>query len=135
MSGSGKGSGGSARDGLEKNGRFRLLLPSARPPRIKVVAFVDMDAFYVAVERRINPDLIGKPVAVVQYNPFERGGVVDRPSRPGSGRILPHNSARADGSIIAISYEGRARGVKRIMRGAEAVRVCPDLQLVGVPTK
>jgi len=38
------------------------------------------------------------------------------------------------GSLIAVSYEARAKGVKRIMRGAEARDVCPELILVQVPT-
>jgi nucleotidyltransferase/DNA polymerase involved in DNA repair len=33
-----------------------------------------------------------------------------------------------------VSYEARAQGVKRNMRGAEAKTVCPDLVLVQVPT-
>lgn len=33
-----------------------------------------------------------------------------------------------------MSYEARAVGVKRIMRGAEAKRVCPEMILVQVPT-
>ena len=39
-----------------------------------------------------------------------------------------------NGSIIALSYEARARGVKRGMRGEEARRICPEMQLVQVPT-
>lgn len=38
------------------------------------------------------------------------------------------------GSLIAVSYEARAKGVKRNMRGAEARKACPDLILVQVPT-
>lgn len=35
-------------------------------------------------------------------------------------------------SIIAVNYEARARGVNRHMRGDDAVRKCPDLNLVRV---
>jgi DNA polymerase eta len=40
----------------------------------------------------------------------------------------------SNGSLIAVSYEARAKGVKRIMRGLEAKAACPDLILVQVPT-
>ncbi len=36
-------------------------------------------------------------------------------------------------SIIAVSYEARARGVTRQMRGDDARAVCPEIRLVPVP--
>ncbi|XP_072032430.1 DNA polymerase eta-like [Amphiura filiformis] len=75
----------------------------------RVIALVDMDCFYVQVEQRRNPELKGKPCAVVQYNQWKGGG------------------------IIAVSYEARAHGVTRQMRGDEAKRKCPLIQLVSVP--
>ncbi|XP_078251657.1 DNA polymerase eta-like, partial [Rhinoraja longicauda] len=35
--------------------------------------------------------------------------------------------------IVAVSYEARAQGVKRGMRGVEAMRRCPGLQLARIP--
>ncbi len=46
----------------------------------------------------------------------------------------PRRLNASNGSIIALSYEARAAGVKRSMRGDEARRVCPEMQLVQVPT-
>ena len=75
----------------------------------RIVALIDMDCFYCQVESRANPDLRGKPMAVVQYNTWKGGG------------------------IIAVSYEARAFGVSRNMRGDEAKEKCPDIRLVSVP--
>lgn len=72
---------------------------------------VDLDCFYVQVERRKDPTLIGVPCAVVQYNAWKGGG------------------------IIALSYEAKAAGVKRSMRGEEARKLCPGIRLVTVPVK
>uniref|UniRef100_A0A4W3JNZ0 DNA polymerase eta n=1 Tax=Callorhinchus milii TaxID=7868 RepID=A0A4W3JNZ0_CALMI len=75
----------------------------------RLIALVDMDCFYVQVEQRLNPELRGKPCAVVQYNNWQGGG------------------------IIAVSYEARARGVTRNMRGDEAKKHCPELLLARIP--
>ena len=48
------------------------------------------------------------------------------------GRVLL--PAAQNGSIIAVSYEARERGVTRFFRGREAVAKCPELVLVQVPT-
>ncbi|ALC44947.1 DNApol-eta [Drosophila busckii] len=51
----------------------------------------------------------GKPLAVVQYNPWRGGG------------------------IIAVNYAARAKGVTRHMRGDEAKELCHDIILCKVP--
>ncbi|PWA31948.1 Y-family DNA polymerase H [Artemisia annua] len=86
-------------------------MPVSRPESSdsRIIAHVDMDCFYVQVEQRKNPDLRGKPTAVVQYNSWKGGG------------------------LIAVGYEARKDGVKRSMRGDEAKEVCPGIHLVQVP--
>lgn len=82
----------------------RLKLDNAR-----CIALLDMDCFYVAVERDLNPELRGHPVAVAQYTDVA--------------------------TLIAVSYEAKALGVKRGMLGFEAKRQFPTLKLAKIETK
>eukprot|EP00466_Bigelowiella_natans_P018531 jgi/Bigna1/90681/estExt_fgenesh1_pg.C_760077 len=72
--------------------------------------FVLLHCFYVQVEQRRAPELKGKPTCVVQYNNWKGG------------------------AMIAVSYEARAYGITRAMRGEEAKKRCPDVNLIQVPT-
>ncbi|KAI4471397.1 dna polymerase eta [Holotrichia oblita] len=72
----------------------------------RVIVLVDMDCFYCQVEEKLNPFLVGKPIAVVQYNAWKGGG------------------------IIAVNYPARDKGVTRHMRGNEAKAKCPNIVLV-----
>jgi DNA polymerase eta len=119
--------------------------PSSRELGGRAVALIDMDAFYVGCERHLDPSLVGVPLAVVQYNPFQgdgnpgSSGVVSLPPQPSSARVAVRDGkvlmpSASNGSIIAVSYEARARGVTRFFRGREAVNTCPELVLIQVPT-
>ncbi len=70
----------------------------------RVIFHVDMDAFYVSVERRENPALAGQPV------------IVGADPQAGRGR----------GVVMACSYEARALGVRSGMPISMAWKKLPD---------
>ena len=102
----------------------------------RVIAHLDLDAFYVQVERALDPSLRERPVAVVQYNPFELGGVKTMGASDVRARVLDRGARDFENhSLIAVSYEARACGVKRQMRAGEAGRLAPECAFVQVPTR
>jgi DNA polymerase-4 len=63
------------------------------------IVHIDLDSFFVSVERKFNPDLIGKPVLI--------GGSADR------------------GVVASCSYEARKFGIHSAMPMKQAMKLCP----------
>lgn len=70
----------------------------------RYIVHIDLDSFFVSVERKFNPALIGKPVII--------GGSADR------------------GVVASCSYEARKFGVHSAMPTRQALKLCPDAILV-----
>jgi nucleotidyltransferase/DNA polymerase involved in DNA repair len=66
--------------------------------------YVDLDAYYVSVELRERPELVGRPV------------IVGPPPQEGPSR----------GVVLSASYEARRFGVHSAQPAAQAARLCPE---------
>ncbi|KAG7350423.1 DNA-directed DNA polymerase [Nitzschia inconspicua] len=109
--------------------------------KVRIIVHLDVDAFYVAAERELRKDWKGRPLAVSQYNPYgslDEVGIND-PARilydGEKGNIRVQQQGRnVNGSLIAVSYEARAKNIQRNDRGLVAIQKCPnDLVIVQVP--
>jgi len=80
-------------------------MPTTAWPRI--IAHMDLDAFFAAIEQFDNPDLRGQPIAIT--------------------------NGEAGTTIITCSYEARAYGIKTGMRMAEAKTRCSTL--IKIPSR
>jgi DNA polymerase-4 len=77
---------------------------SQMPDMDRLILHMDMDAFFISVEQRDNPALLGKPAAVC--------GSLSR------------------GVVTSATYEARLYGIRAGMSTQEAKRRCPQLILV-----
>ena len=70
----------------------------------RTIMHIDLDSFFVSVERKFDPSLIGKPVII--------GGSADR------------------GVVASCSYEARKFGVHSAMPTRQALKLCPQAILI-----
>jgi len=72
----------------------------------RVILHLDLDAFFCAVEEQRDPNLVGRAFAV-GGRPEERG------------------------VVASCSYAARRYGVHSAMPMARALKICPDLLIIG----
>jgi len=70
----------------------------------RIIVHIDLDSFFVSVERKFNPSLIGQPVII--------GGSAER------------------GVVASCSYEARKYGVHSAMPTGKALKLCPQAIVV-----
>jgi DNA polymerase-4 len=70
----------------------------------RYIVHIDLDSFFVSVERKFNPDLVGKPVLI--------GGSADR------------------GVVASCSYEARKFGIHSAMPMKQAMKLCPHATVI-----
>ena len=96
----------------------------------RVVAHLDMDAFYASVELLRRPDLRGRPVVVGgrrRIAPDADGSAAD-PAETGPIPVLRDYAGR--GVITTATYEARALGVHSGMGLMKAAQLAPDALLL-----
>ena len=103
-------------------------MQEAKRESSRCIGFVDLDAFYAAVEMERDPSLREVPVCVVQYETWNHAA-------PDIGREGDRRIKTGGAGSIAVNYLARARGVKRGMNAKEAREKCPELVCVQVPTQ
>ncbi|MEI7529428.1 MAG: DNA polymerase, partial [Elusimicrobiota bacterium] len=75
------------------------------PSQLVSWLYLDMNSFFASVEQELNPALRGRPVAVVP--------------------LLSDSTC-----CIAVSYEGKAFGIKTGTNVGEARRLCPQMKFI-----
>ena len=96
----------------------------------RLIAHLDMDAFYASVELLRYPELKGRPVVIGGGSRHQPEAVIDA----ASGAIVRRFARLADyvgrGVVTTATYEARAFGAHSAMALMKAARLCPDAVLL-----
>jgi DNA polymerase-4 len=100
----------------------------------RVVAHLDMDAFYASVELLRHPQLRGRPVVIggsARARPVAPGDAVDGPADAAPPLVTLREYA-GRGVVTTATYEARAYGVRAGIGLMKAARMAPDAVLLPV---
>jgi DNA polymerase-4 len=105
-----------------------MLSMTSRSPRI--IAHLDMDAFYASVELLRYPELHGLPVVVGGRREHQPVDVVDRATGQSRRRFARLREYTGRGVVTTATYEARSLGVHSAMGLMKAARLAPDALLL-----
>ncbi|TPX32278.1 DNA-directed DNA polymerase [Synchytrium microbalum] len=83
--------------------------PTAKQPKLRTIAHIDMDCFFASVHIRDHPELANKPVAVAHSSGL--GG-------------------KSTSELASCNYVARSHGIANGSSVGKARQLCPDLQVV-----
>jgi DNA polymerase IV len=102
------------------------------PPPPRVIAHLDMDAFYASVELLRYPELRGRPVVIGGGSRHEPVWVTDPATGARQRRFARLADYAGRGVITTATYEARALGVNSAMGMMKAAAKAPDAVLLPV---
>src|SRR5512145_1072677 len=100
------------------------------PPGPRLIAHLDMDAFYASVELLRYPELRGKPVVIGGGRRHQPEEVVDSETGRVTRRFATLRGYTGRGVITTATYEARALGVGSAMGLMKAAQRAPDAVLL-----
>jgi len=105
----------------------RLIMSSAAP---RIIAHLDMDAFYASVELLRYPDLRGLPVVVGGRRAHQPQELIDPHSGLAQRRYARLREYSGRGVVTTATYEARALGVHSAMGLMKAAQLAPEAVLL-----
>jgi len=110
----------------------RAASTGSRQPMTRVIAHLDMDAFYASVELLRYPDLRGRPVVIGGGRDHQPGWETDPVSGERRRRYATLRGYAGRGVVTTATYEARALGVNSAMGMMKAAAKAPDAVLLPV---